>query len=292
MKRMRSILGEPAFNVGFIEDTLSLGKLSNRIPAITWMKLGKYSSGWFADPFILEMTNSEIILLVEEYEYKKRKGRISEIVVDRDKFKLKSVRPVLEKDTHLSFPYIIKEGNNIYVCPENYESGGVFIYRRSSDGILVDPHKIIDTSLVDTQLIKIDDFYYAFGVETISGDNNESRFLQVYRSSSITDSFVFFCSITNILAEERGAGQLFVEAGQIVRPAQSCERSYGDSLVFYSLQINENDIFEKLLDKLYPRMYGHFGLGLHTFNKLQDIVVVDGKDFRHYPFSRIINVFR
>ena len=251
-----------------------------------------YSKGWFADPFILEVTNSEIVLIVEEYEYKKRKGRISEIIVDKSNYKLKSVCPVLEKDTHLSFPYIIKDESKVYVCPENYASGGVYLYRRRDDGQLVEPIKIIDSPLVDTQFLKKDDTYYAFGVETVTGKNEESRVLKIYKSSAITKPFVFWIEIKNLFSEERGAGLIYNNDQMIIRPAQSCERSYGDSLIFYQMKIEENSVKEVLINRLYPKMFGRYGLGLHTFNFEKGIYVVDGKDYRQYPISQIAKIFK
>lgn len=292
MSKIRSILSEPSFNIGFLKGSEFDDLLSNRIPTVSWLKLGSYSAGWFADPFILEVKNDDIVLIAEEYEYKKRKGRISELVVDKQSFRLKSVRPVLETDTHLSFPYIINFEGETYICPENYQSGKVTLYRRSMNGQLIEPTTIINEPLVDTQFIYLEGQFYAFGVQTITGDTNESRTLKIYKSHSLKKPFEYCSEVDSIFAEERGAGAIFIDEGRIIRPAQSCERSYGDSLVFYQLSLNDNVLTERIIGKLYPKMAGRYGLGLHTFNQLDDVVVVDGKDYRRYPVTQLLKVFR
>ena len=291
MISIRTFLGEPIFNIGFIRYN-NTDVLEERTPTVNWLNLGCYTDGWFADPFILQINDSDIVLLAEEYEYKKKKGRISQLVVDKQSLKLKNVNPVLELDTHLSFPYIFPYKEQVYVCPENYASGSVKLYRRNEAGQLVEPIIIIPSPLVDTQLLEYNGFFYAFGVETRTGKNEESKTLKVYRSESLFVPFSFFCEISNIFAEERGAGVIFNDNQRIIRPAQSCERGYGDSMVFYSLHISDSSIKETIIGKIYPKMSGHYNLGLHTFNKQDDICVVDGKDYRRYPLARIIKVFK
>lgn len=53
---------------------------------VDWVKMPK--DRWFADPFILDVTDDEILLLVEDYAYATKKGVISllHISINGDNF--------------------------------------------------------------------------------------------------------------------------------------------------------------------------------------------------------------
>ena len=53
------------WDIGFIEEGLA-DTLTNHNPKIHWVKK-QFKDRWFADPFILDVTDSDIIVLAEEY---------------------------------------------------------------------------------------------------------------------------------------------------------------------------------------------------------------------------------
>jgi hypothetical protein len=95
---------------------------------VNWVK-HHYKDSWFADPFILDVTDTDIIVLVEEWYKPIRRGRISKLIIDRNTFVLKDLQVVLQLDTHLSFPVIERREDGVYIYPENGESGNLSIYR-------------------------------------------------------------------------------------------------------------------------------------------------------------------
>lgn len=101
------------WTVGFIEndlDSIIVGDFIN----IHWIR-HSYTDRWFADPFILDVTENEIILLCEEYYYPIKRGRIAKLVIDKKTRELKECQVVLELDTHLSFPAIFRKGDDVYI---------------------------------------------------------------------------------------------------------------------------------------------------------------------------------
>lgn len=122
---------------------------------IHWLDLNGYKNGWFADPFILKVEDENFTVLAEEWYYPINHGRLSKLTVARNGFRLLSVKPILQLETHLSFPYIVRDGGKLYVCPENQESGSVSIYEYDVDADrLVRPVKLIDKPLMDVQLVQ------------------------------------------------------------------------------------------------------------------------------------------
>lgn len=134
------------WNIGVIQNSLD-GIVKGNDIDVRWIN-HKSKQSWFADPFILDVTDDEIILLVEEYYKPIGKGRISKLRVARNTQKLLNCEVVLELPTHLSFPYIFRKDSivekyikdldqdtisssdsYVYIMPENGESGHLYIYK-------------------------------------------------------------------------------------------------------------------------------------------------------------------
>lgn len=280
------------YEIGFIEkDALPIrgGIVSNKIK---WLNTKYNENSWFADPFILSVDGARIKVLVEEYFYSSNKGRISllDIRADSQGYKLQRVTPVLSLDTHLSFPYIVEDGDDIYICPENFQSGMVNLYKFDKETYkLGQPICVVNEPLVDVQIIKHNDMYYLCGVKCETGAMEETKRLKVYKSRNLCTTFDFFYELQNSKCEERGAGKVFCAGDMIIRPAQCCEGGYGTMLIFYRMDISDNAIKEVEIGRLYPNLRSKNGLSLHTFNIVNDLCVVDGHDYKHvWRISRLI----
>ena len=87
------------WNIGFVTEDIADVVKSDKLH-IHWLK-HNYTDRWFADPFLLEVTEKQIIVLVEEYCYKIRKGRIARLVISRPDYVLQEMKIVLEMPYHL-----------------------------------------------------------------------------------------------------------------------------------------------------------------------------------------------
>lgn len=92
------------WTIGFIENTLE-DVVNNKPLRYVWIK-NHYTDRWFADPFVLDVNDDYVYLLVEEYTYTRRKGLIVKLTIDRKLLIITKREEVLEVDTHLSFPII------------------------------------------------------------------------------------------------------------------------------------------------------------------------------------------
>lgn len=244
---------------------------------IRWITYKGYKEDWIADPYILSETYSQIDFLVEEWVEKKHKGRLVKISLDKRSHNVKKT-VILDLGTHLSFPSIIKENGNIFICPENAASGKQYIYRFNPvNECLESPVTIIEEPLLDVNIVKIEDVYYAFGVKLLDGDKGDNRHLKIYKSEKLLGKYKLFQEIENEFAQERGAGAFFWYKGKLIRPVQNCEGDYGRNVIFKEITI-ENGIFkETIVGSLLPsRQYPE---GLHTFNVLGDTFVIDGMGY-------------
>jgi len=274
-----------SYYIGFLKDSELSLPVVERYSKIRWLDVRKYESeGWFADPFIVSVKDNIVELFAEEMLYKTGRGILVYLKIDMCSWAIIEKRTILELDTHLSFPIFIREEGRIYVYPENYQSGALKIYEYDeSSKRLVHPHVIIDAPLLDTQILKSGDNYYAFGVIYKTGLQKDTKNLFVYKAETLFGSYKLIQVIENSRCEERGAGLFFSENGQIIRPAQSCEGGYGKEVIFYDLQCHNGSFYEVEMSRMIPDRNAPNGNILHTYNKLDGWVTIDGWRY-HHPF--------
>lgn len=285
-KILKEIFPHPLKNeyaIGFLSfSDLALPK-EERYKTIRWIKNPK--SGWYADPFIVSANNHQIEAFVEEMTYATGKGLLTRLLIDKKTMKVVEKNNLLQLPSHLSYPIFIKENDKLYVYPENYQSGALNIYEYDvKKKKLINPRPLIQEPLLDTQILCYNGTYYAFGVKFQKGVSTDTKVLYIYESKGgLLDEYCLVQTIKNIKCEERGGGLIFVDdSNRIIRPVQSCEGGYGKHIIFKELIYKEGRFEEKEITKLLPDEKAKYGDVLHTFNRLDDLIVIDGhRDF--YP---------
>lgn len=235
-----------------------------------------YKNRWFADPFILSFDENEIVLLVEDYWDTDRLGRISKLVVDRHKYEIKDVEVILQLETHLSFPAIIREGDKVFIYPENSRSGGLWLYEYNPQTDECKKNQeLSDQPLTDAIITNL------FGKKQIISTkepNPNKNVLDVYDWDDEKESFEHSESITFEENIARNAGDFFVYDGTIYRPAQECNQMYGHAVSLQKVEKTENGYSFTEVRRIMPPK-GAFGI--HTFNTYNGLTVIDMKVFRH-----------
>jgi hypothetical protein len=96
--------------------------------AVFWRsKLIPNPSGRFlADPF-LHVSEGKTYCFMEDYTYRRRKGHIS--VYELRKDDAIEIGPCLTEPFHLSFPYLFRYRNELYMCPEAACSEQIRVYK-------------------------------------------------------------------------------------------------------------------------------------------------------------------
>ncbi len=280
------------YNIGFIHtgsvERLIKGEKNN--VEVIWVNRDRYKKGWFADPFILSIDSEDIIVLVEEWVDELSRGRLSKLTIDKKDYYLKSVKPILEGQTHFSFPNIWREKNRVYIYPENYQSGGLYLYEYDfTKDSLINRRLLVAEPLLDAQIVKMAGSYYLFGIKESNG-KYQNNYLYIYKSVSLFGPYTFHQEIYNNEKAERGAGAILELNGDIYRPAQCCENGYGKSLVFYRLELDSKENFsETEVGRILPNPKGRFNEKLHTFNTQDNYVVFDGNE---YNYRKLISLYR
>jgi hypothetical protein len=91
-----------------------------------FVRIRNPEGSWLADPFLVENGN-ETFLFVEEFDIAKGRGEISVAEIRQGTPPNPTV--CLTENFHLSFPYIFRYSDKLYMCPETHNAKEVRIYK-------------------------------------------------------------------------------------------------------------------------------------------------------------------
>jgi len=264
------------WEVGFLDNTLE-GIVNGEPLKVHWVNLPSRDR-WFADPFILDYNEKEIILLCEEYSDELKKGRIAKLVINRKTYELESWKIIHELPTHLSFPRIIRDGDEIYIHPENSASGNHTLYKYDKkNDCLVEGKIICDEPLTDAIMLEHEGKQLMFS--TYEPDPN-GKILSLYEKRGEKyikiDEEVF----DNNCA--RMAGDFFKVGDKLYRPAQDCNNGYGKAVIIQEANYGDDGKWSFKDVRRIVSNHPILDWGLHTFNHYNGMAVIDVKGAR-YP---------
>lgn len=284
------------WNIGFAK--LTPDELLNKnkgLEKVEWLK-HSYKDRFFADPFLLSVSDSLIEVLVEEFMYETNKGRIALLQVDARDFSLINRKTILELDTHLSYPAIMCWNNKKFIYPENGADKRISLYEFNEFDMTCRFYRDI---LSTRNLNEIDDVVWPAD-STIFEHNQkywlfmtpdvENSKLMIFNSNMPIENYKQQTKIgkTNNIENSRAAGNLFKCNGVIYRPVQNCREGYGKSIKIQRIiELSEDNFQEETVMELHP-CSNIYNRGLHTINFKKNLCVVDGRGYR-YPIAKIIS---
>ena len=278
---IKDYLTATKYNIGFAENKPE-DIISGQSIQVNWLK-HTYKDRWFADPFILEVTEEYYIVLVEEWYDPIGRGRISKLIVDRKDFTLKGIKTILELDSHLSFPFIQRTKDGIYIIPENSASGKLprYKYDPSTDKVCFDCF-ICHDKLTDSVLFEYNRKELMFSTKLPDANGKELGIYKKEDDGTYTqyDSYHFEENLS------RMAGDVFTCNGKLYRPAQVCIKSYGDAVSIQEVIYDRDKFRFNELRRIYSPSK-RYDLGFHTFNVYNGYVVVDGLGYRKPAISKL-----
>ena len=211
---------------------------------------------FWSDPHVIQK-NGNYYVFVEEFTHDTKKGHISVIVVDQQGNPSDPVR-VLEKEYHLSYPYVFRWKDKVYLIPESADNRSIDLYECLEFPVRW-VHKITlmqNIKAVDTTVLFAQGKWWLFtGVA-----ENEAAFPEV-------ELFLFFSDnlftsewtshpknpIVSDLRSARSAGRIFAKDGKLFRPSQNCSKSYGYGFNLNEiLVLSETDYEEKTVVSVIP----------------------------------------
>lgn len=277
IKKLYKYLTKHKWELGFLENNID-NLLNGEKPKVWWVQ-HDYKDRWFADPFILSVDNKKIELLVEEYYDPIERGRIARLIIDKNSHRIVKIIPILELDSHLSFPAIIRKNNKIFIYPENSSGEGLNLYEFDINNNCCNKiDNISDLPLTDAiiRTCNSEDFLFSTYLPTQNGNE-----LTIYKKT-VNGKYqeVQIIHFDENLA--RMAGDFFYVGDDLYRPAQESNFTYGHSISLQKVNF-QNEKFSMSEVVRIDSPHPIHKLGFHTFNVYDDTIVVDVKGFRR-PF--------
>lgn len=252
---------------------------------IKWIQ-HNYHNSCFADPFIYRVNENTVELFVEQIFFWHRNAQLAKLIVDRQSGLLLQCTPLLQLDTHLSYPFIIQQDNRTYVMPENVASGqlNLYEYDHQSDKLhYIQP--IINIPLADATIIEHNNLYYLFA--TKKGTDNSDLYIWV--SDNIFSNYQLLSDkpFKSNLKGSRMAGAFWRQGDRLFRPAQDCSNGYGKGILIYEVtELSPQRYTEQLVYSLYSSDQ-YYNAGMHTLNFQHGIGVIDGYRIKFNPLMKL-----
>lgn len=272
-KSVRGMVWFDEWNIGLVQQEIG-EVLRDGLRQVAWMK-HDYRDRWFADPFLLSVTQGEVVLLAEEFRKDKQRGCISKLTIDKRTMELIERRVILEEGmVHFSFPYMVRKEGKVLILPEKGKTGewDAYLYdeekeccrkmacwceRPLADAVLIDDETMMATELPEPDG-KVLNIY----------ERKEGRFEKAY-------------TVTFAENIARNGGSLFEVEGALYRPAQVSEKRYGEGVSIQRMdKVGGQWTFEEVR-RLYPQDK-RYNKGMHTFQvwPQENLIVVDGLRYR------------
>ena len=271
------------WTLGFIEQPLS--EIVTGQPFSIHYVEGMPRDRWFADPFILDYDGQTIQLLVEEFCYKIRHGRIAKLLIDRKSYRLLSYKIILDLPAqHLSFPFIERKDGKVYISPESSASCSWSRYDYDTESGHLSKVKCISqeplTDAIVTDLFG-EELIFATHLPTQNGN-----VLTVYDAAGVKKQDIEFSSRV-----ARNAGGWFKVGEKIYRPAQDCNSGYGRAVIIQEVT-REGGVFCFKDIRRIESSNPQYNTGCHTFNNYKDLAVVDVRGWRRPVGVNVLSLIK
>lgn len=236
---------------------------------------------FWADPFAVEHDGRRFIF-VEELVYATNRGRISLFEIDASG-RASGPTAVLERDYHLSYPFVFEWQGAHYMVPETHATGQVELFRakRFPDQWEFERVLIPDVRAVDATLAEIGGRWWLFASVSPEPDIPWND-LWLFHADSPLGPWIPHDRnpVKSDARNARPAGRLFEWKGRLYRPAQDCSRRYGHSIVINEVTcIDPADFQEHEVSRISPSWSDRL-LATHTINADGALTVIDGQAAR------------
>jgi hypothetical protein len=234
---------------------------------------------YWADPFALEK-NGRYFLFFEELPFKTGRAHISMLEIDRATGQASAPVRVLERDYHLSYPFLVESDGQLYMIPETAQKGTVEAYRCIDFPLRWKLERVLMEGVrcVDATFHRAADRWWMFANAAASGSRMFDDELHLFHAERLLGDWQPHARnpVKSDARCARPAGQLYWRNGTLYRPAQICAPLYGSGLsINRVLRLTPQEYAERQIERILPSPEAGL-LGLHTVNRAGDLTVVDG----------------
>jgi hypothetical protein len=253
-----------------------IDKQIKALEKIHWMKCPPHY--FIADPFGYELgDNSKIKILFELFDERKRRGVIASTSYAGSHFD--AIKIILDSPVHLSYPYVMKQGEEIYCVPEHSAERNISAFRLTQSGNTDLKVTMFSRSeLIDATIFQWNGKYWLFGLDDSKSKNTD---LHVYYADSWQGPWRAhpLNPVKTDIRSSRPGGTPFVHEGKLYRPAQDCSTHYGSAVVINEIiSLDKSDFEERPIARVQPWKGSEYQYGVHTLSSVGNLTLIDGAE--------------
>ncbi len=239
---------------------------------------------FWADPFLLEHDGRRWVFF-EDYVYARKRALIACAELSAGG---KLVSPVLclsNPEHHYSYPYVFRDGGELFMIPEALDAGSIDLYRcdKFPDGWIFQ-ETLLTGKFVDTSVWNHNGLWWM--MTTRADPDSRSACLFLFYAERLTGDWRFHQAnpISTDVRNNRGAGRIFYANGRLIRPSQSCSPVYGYSFTLNEItKLSATEYSEQVLREFRPEPLNM--QATHTYNWLPGVEIIDGA--RVVPLKKV-----
>jgi hypothetical protein len=232
---------------------------------------------FWADPFPIVRDGRHFIFF-EELVFARGKAHISVIEVAPDGSRSEPA-PVLERDYHLSYPFLIEQDGELFMVPETGRNRQVELYRCTGfpDRWTLERVLMRDVFYTDATLHRADDRWWMFVNGNVNGAEGADE-LSLFYADSLAGEWRAHRKnpVKSDVRGARPAGRLYRRGADLFRPAQIGVPLYGSGVsINRVLRLTPDTYAEEEVERVLPS-HPRKVLGIHTLNRAGELCVIDG----------------
>lgn len=241
-----------------------------------WTSLPDDGYHFYADPFLFER-NGQCYLFVEDFDHRVQRAHISVVEMDENGPR-GTPRPVLRRQVHLSYPFVLEHRDQVWMIPETSGAHRVELYRatRFPDEWVLDRVLIDGVDASDATPVQHRGRWWLYA--TVRTAQTYSDHLHLWSAPDLLGPWTPHPGnpVLVDIASARPAGRFWVQDGRLLRPTQDGRGGYGAAInVMEVTHVDDHRFEQRLVAQIRPG--GPWpGRRIHTVNRSAGFEVVDG----------------
>jgi hypothetical protein len=232
----------------------------------------------WADPFPVRVDGRDFLFFEEIFNSNNR-GHLCVAEIDHDGLR-EDPKVILQRDYHLSYPFVFSWQDNWYLIPESREANRIDVYRFDAFPYEVSYYKTImdNVNAVDTTLFEADGRWWMFVAIAPPGTWNVDELFLFCAESPFGPWRPHECNpVKSDVRAARPAGRVFTRNGKYYRPAQDCSRGYGYAIRVQELKaLSESQYLEEEVESILPGWSSDI-VATHTLNVAGSLSAIDAR---------------
>jgi glycosyltransferase involved in cell wall biosynthesis len=273
-RTLRRLATVDVWNVGLVEAPIHAFLAPGFRPTVQWLPDAGVTR-LSADPFALEHEGRRW-LLYEGLEHSEGRGFLAARELGPQGFGPERV--VLRAPFHLSYPWLLRRGDEVFCVPESWEAREVALYRarRFPEGWERVAALLPGVAGIDSTVLQHEGRWWCFTTE--KGKGHDRRLLLYHADDLLGPWRPHRGNPVKVdLRSARGAGTPFHHGGALYRPAQDySETKEGRITLNRVLELTPESFVEETVATIEPLGSGPYPDKIHTLSAAGERTLVDG----------------